>query len=68
MFPSKGKRISKSKIYKAIVYLENERQGSLFFEKKIENIKNYNEIEYLTILFALGIIEKNEDMISFLGY
>lgn len=53
MFPSKYKPIEKSKLYKAIVFYHS-LEGFLIPKK---SIVNYQQIEYLTILYAIRYID-----------
>ncbi len=63
MLPSKAVKISKSKIYKALEYYDKNSRDSLFLDVNVKELRSYSEIEYLTILYALGYIEQDGDYI-----
>lgn len=56
MLPSKTVRVSKSKIYKALEYYQERNNGTIYLDV---DLSSYKEIEYLTILFALGYITRS---------
>lgn len=63
MLPSKAVNISKSKVYKALEYYKKHDTAGMYLDINIKKLNSYSDIEYLTILYALGYIEQNGDFI-----
>lgn len=63
MLPNKAIKISKSKIYKALAYYDKYSSDSMFLDVNVKELRSYSEIEYLTILYAIGYIKRDGDYI-----